>query len=385
MAPLHWSDRPAFFRGQAAPNAATDAPSLEQTALDESYFHRRGNITNFADESEVELGDFPLGLRDLASEDPRVLEGLLDTFAEWVRLTDADGFRLDAVPCIERTFWVAFCAGMRARVAAFGKRDFFLFGEVFKPEAATIASYTAGAGSMDSALDFSFKANVIERYALQGGAPAGARAALETDRALYRAEPQPNGVGLDPWQARVGFIDNHDTGRLASELNDPRATRLALTLLFTVDAIPALYYGTEQAFSGGLNDAGREPLWLSGFDQAAPLYRYTRALAALRRGSTALRRGTLSVRYASEHDGRSNEPDAGLLSYERTSADETVLVAVNAHAFHSASAVVQTRFSPGSQLIDAIGQQLHCTVDATGRVSLNLSARSAVVLVQRAR
>ena len=384
LAPLHWTERPAFFSGRAATNAATDAPSLQQTALDESYFHRRGNITNFADPTEVEQGDFPLGLRDLASEDPRVLEGLLDTFSEWVRLTNVDGFRLDAVPCVEHAFWVAFCSAMRSRVAAFGKHDFFLFGEVFKPEASTIASYTASAGSMDSALDFSFKSNVIERYLLQGGAAALARPTLEADRTLYRDTPQPNGVGLDPWQARVGFIDNHDTGRVPSELADPYATRLALTLLFTVDAIPALYYGTEQSFSGGLSDAGREPLWLSGFDQTAPLYRYTRALAALRRGSAALRRGTLSVRYASEHDGLSNQPDAGLLAFERASADELVLVAVNAHAFHSASAIVQTHFSPGSQLFDALGQHLRVTVDATGGVALNIPARSAEVLVLRA-
>ncbi len=385
LAALHWDSRPALFLGAAPANAPTDAPSaaLQTLRLDDRHFHRRGNITNFADPSQVELGDFPLGLRDLATENPDVTQGLVDTYAEWVRLSDVDGFRLDAVPCIERAFWVAFCSGLRARVAALGKSHFFLFGEVFKPEAEIIASYSASPGSLDSALDFSFKTQVVNEYLLQGGAPALARAALEADRALYATQPQPNGVGLDPWQARVGFVDNHDTGRILSALSDPYAARVALTLLFTIDAIPALYYGTEQGFSGGPSDAGRERLWPTGFDRSAPLFGFVRRLSALRRASSALRHGSLEVRYASEHDGRSNEPDAGLLAFERASERERVLVAVNGHAFHSASAKVQTHFTPGTHLVDALAHQRTFEVDAQRDVELTLAPRSSVVLVPR--
>jgi alpha-amylase len=385
-APLIWTQHPALFLGAAPPNDALSAPStaLMRLPLSEQHFHRRGNLADFANQNEVELGDFPTGvrgLRDLATENPVVAQGLIDTNAEWIRLTDVDGLRLDAVPCIDRAFWVQFCSGLRERLAAFGKHDFFLFGEVFSGDSATVASYTSLPGSMDSAFDFSFKHDVVEGYVLQGGAAVGARAALETDRQFYATSSEPDGVGLDPWQGRVAFVDNHDTGRILSELDDPRAARVALTLLFTLDAIPSVYYGTEQGFSGGYGDASREPLWTAKFHENAPLFGYIRRLSAVRRATLALRRGTLVVRYASEHDGRSSAPDAGLLALEREYQGERVLVAVNAHAFQASTAEVSTGFAPGARLHDALGSDAAPEVKPGGLVMLRIGARESVVLV----
>jgi len=384
--PLTWTQHPALFLGAAAAGEPLTAPgaTLERLSLQERHFHRRGNFADFSNPTQVQLGDFPTGssgLRDLATEDPQVIQGLIDTNAEWIRLTDVDGLRLDAVPCIERNFWVKFCEGLRQRLRAAGKQNFFLFGEVFSDDPATVASYTALPGSMDSAFDFSFKHDVVENYVLQGGSAAAARPALDRDRVFYSTRAQPNGVALDPWQARVAFIDNHDTGRLLSELADPRAVQLALTLLFTLDAIPSLYYGTEQGFRGGYGDVGREPLWSSGFSQNDTEYRRIQQLVVVRREHVALRRGALTVLFASEHDGRSNDADAGILAFERNGDGDRVLVAVNAHAFQSSRTEVVSGFSSGTTLRDALGSGAEFEVGTAGRVVLQLTARQNVVLV----
>jgi len=384
-APLAWSARPALFRGRASPSDGTAAPSaaLERFELDERHFHRRGQTLDFLDPSQLEYGDFPFGLRDLRTEDADVLEGLIDTFAEWVRLTDADGFRLDAVPHASHEFWTALCGGLRARLAELGKSQFFVFGEVFRTDPRELASYT-GPGSMDSVLDFSFKFDVIQRFLLEGGAPAAASPALESYRQFYPTEPQPGGVGLDPWQARVAFADNHDTGRVRGAVADPRALEAALTLVFTLDAVPSVYYGTEQGFSGAIWHDAREPMWWSGFAEDGPGVRHVRKLAILRRSHESLNRGELRVLYASENDGFSQALDASLLVFERWTATERVLVAVNGHAQQRSSVAVSTGFAAGTRLVDALEHVPdELVVGGDGVLELSVPPREALLLVRR--
>jgi cyclomaltodextrinase len=50
------------------------------------------------------------------------------------------------------------------------------------------------------------------------------------------------------------FVGNHDTTRIASQLADQRNLTHALTVLFSVGGIPAIYAGDEQAFRGVKED-----------------------------------------------------------------------------------------------------------------------------------
>jgi alpha-amylase len=363
--------RPALFSGHAAPGDGVTEPSpaLTRFDLDTQYFHRRGRTENFTVSEQVTHGDFPNGLRDLATERPELVSAFVDTFAEWIRLTDVDGFRLDAVPHASVEFWNALCDGVRTRAAELGKHDFFMFGEVFNPDPAALAGYTAS-GAIDSVLDYSFKFDVIQRYVLMGGPAADAQAALSTHRSHY---------STSAWQKRLSFADNHDTGRMLGALNDPYVAEIALTLVFTVDAIPTVYYGTEQGFSGPGWHEAREPMWWSDYALDVPLARHMRRLAELRAQLPALRYGGLTVRYASSAGGDSDALDAGLLAFERNHEEQTVLVAVNAHATLPASARMPTSFAPGTQLSDALGSGA-AVVSADGSVELSVPPRQALLL-----
>jgi len=374
-APLLWLEPAPRLLRRAARGDERDILELE-----EEHFHLRGSI-DFGEPVAKELGDFPTGLRDLATDREDVLEGLIETYAYWVEQTDADGFRVDAVPHVETSFWPRFCMGLRERLAEMGKDRFLLLGEVFHRNPEVLAPYTA-AGALDSVFDFPLKFTVIDEVVLGGAPPVQAVRGLEGNRVHFAEHAQPMGVGLTPWQARVAFADNHDTWRLRAELDDPFASRLALLTVFTVDAIPAVYYGTEQDMLGGAHHEARGVFWEHGFDEDSRSYLLVQYLADLRRTLEPLRRGDLRVTYASEYGGLEMEEDAGILAWERSTESERVLVVLNTHARQSSKALIPTGYAPNSRLLDLFeGHPGPFQADEAGEVYVDLPPRSGLVLV----
>jgi alpha-amylase len=375
---------PIVFVG-APPHLWRQTPTgVNAFELGPEHFHRRGAISSFSPGEEILLGDFPTGLRDLATTDSALLDALADTYVEWARRSDVDGFRLDAAPHVAHVEWKRFCTRVRGQLAGLGKERFLLLGEVFRGEPDELASYTLP-GEFDAVFDFTFKREVIDRFVLEGGSPDAARRALEMARAAYPTTPQEQGIGIAPAEARVAFADNHDLARLRGRLDDERAVSLALTLTFTVDAVPTVYYGTEQGFHGTGGHASREVLWITDFDESRQPFRLIQRLASLRGEHSALRYGDLSVRYAAEQGGLDEAAaplasDAGLFAYERTYAEERVLVVINATAEHTSRASFDTGFAAGTQLRDAFtGTRL--SVGQNGELDVTLPGRSALMLV----
>ncbi len=366
--PLVWSHRPRLWRDDA------------RWTLEASHFHRRGD-GNLGDPHERVFGDFPTGLRDLDTEQAELRDALVETYARWATEFDLDGFRIDAVPHVETDFWATFGREIRARLSREGKDRFLLLGEVFSGDPSVLARYSDDEGALDGAFDFALKFGVVDAVLLDGGAPATARGILEGSGA-YRPFGQPGGVGLSPWQARVAIADNHDTWRIRGELDRFESVALALLLVTTVDAIPCIYYGTEQAFRGMGGAGSRERMWESGFRTDGETYQWLHRLLELRASREVLRRGSLTVRYASENDGFSDAPDAGLLAYERALGDERMLIVLNAHALQSSAAVVPSGFAAGTRLVDVLGGG-EAEVGAGGAISVALGPRGAAMYEPR--
>ena len=383
-APLVWlEDRPQVFR-YADRMVAGSIP--QRVALAAQHFHRRGQTTNYLSTEEMWEGDFPTGLRDLNTEQETVVEGMIDSCLRWVELTNVDGLRLDAVPHAPHAFWQRFAGELRRALALRGKGRFLLLGEVYHHDPSRLASYVAD-GGLDTVFDFPFKWQVIDGYLLDGQPASTTRDALEVNRGLFPALPHRGGIELAPWQARVLLADNHDLPRIRRELDDPYAAELAMTLVFTVDGIPSIYYGTEQELAGGWGDAAREPLWLAGFREHTRMYRHLQLLARLRREEPALRRGALQIRFASTIDARRSGPGAGLLVFERAFGERRVLVAVNAHPQDAAEAEFETGFAPGTQLTNRLLPPWEAepaverwTVSKEGRVRVRVAPRRALLL-----
>ena len=125
---------------------------------DPAYYHNRGDTT-FRGESSLD-GDFA-GLDDLMTEHPRVVEGMIEIYGDWIDRYQIDGFRIDTARHVNPEFWRAFVPAMLARAEANGIPNFHIFGEVYDVDPAVTARFTRVDG-YPAVLDFGFQYTVTD-------------------------------------------------------------------------------------------------------------------------------------------------------------------------------------------------------------------------------
>ncbi len=396
-------------------------PTMPAVFQDPEFYHRKGRITVWenkpplgqppcqtAPDNNPELceyvrqqeqdGDFPGGLKDLATEKPEVRRALTRVYQYWIEVGDFDGFRIDTLKHVEHGFWNEFCPAVRQRAKELGKEKFLMFGEAFSGADKLLTSYVDGE-QVDSVFYFSQKYRVMDGV-FKNGAPTDEIRGLHEDRLkLYPDQPHTNGIGVAPRDALVNFIDNHDVERFLHK-GTVAALRGALTYLLTTVGIPCIYYGTEQQFHGGNDPANREDLWvgnskdkLAPFDTSNATFKHIQALTGLRKKYAPLRRGDLQLRWTTTAVG--NETDAGIVAYERKLDGETVLVVINAKECSDAKAssqtsangnVMQTSFAAGTTLVNVLDDPDpvdQVTVGANGALDVKVPCRGAKILVKQ--
>ena len=290
---------------------------------DPIHYHNRGDST-FRGESSL-FGDFA-SLDDLATEHPRVVEGFIEIYGQWIDDFGIDGFRIDTAQHVNAEFWQAFAPAMLARAKAKGIPNFAIFGEVSTDEMdpGRLARHTR-VDRLPGVLDFAFWAAAIQ--AISGTAPTSTLARLYADDPLYEG-------GWEMAAANPTFLGNHDKGRFAGFVRkaNPQASEdeiakrvlLGHALMLFGRGAPVIYYGDEQGFAGdGGDQEARESLFASkvasyndntllgstattataNFNAAHPFYRALAEMAAVRKSDTALRRGRTLVRQSGDSPG----------------------------------------------------------------------------------
>ncbi|MFD1661221.1 pullulanase-type alpha-1,6-glucosidase [Streptomyces caeni] len=381
-------DADSFPRTPVVPAAKRDV-KVPSWLNDPAMYHNRGDST-FAGESSA-YGDFS-GLDDLWTERPEVVKGMERIYERWVRDFGVDGFRIDTVKHVDMPFWTQWATALDRYAAARGRRNFFMFGEVYSADTSITSPYVTQ-GRLDATLDFPFQ-DAARQYASQGGS-ARKLAGVFADDYKYTTD-KANAY------EQVTFLGNHDMGRIGYFLkqDNPTATdaqllrkdELANELMFLSRGNPVVYYGDEQGFtgSGGDKDA-RQTMFASkvadyldddeigtdrtaasdAYDPSAPLYRQISALAKLRRDNPALADGVQTERYAA--DG------AGVYAFSRTGKDGTeYLVAFN-NADERKTAGFATA-SAGMTFRGIYGTDASVRSGADTKVSVTVPAQSAVVL-----
>jgi alpha-amylase len=356
-------------------------------------YHGFGRILNYDDEKQRLIGDFPGGLKDVATELPEVRAELIDLYTRWAELADLDGFRIDTVKHVEYDFWTEFATKVRQRLAPQGKSKFLMFGEAFDGNDKLLGSYTQP-GMLDSVFYFSQHFQVF-RDVFQNAHDENQQKGTDqikklwADRAVnYNTQPQAGGIGVAPSKALVNFMDNHDVSRFLFEAQgDKEALRNALVLLMTEEGIPCVYYGTEQDFAGGNDPANREVLWDTGFPTNGETFQRLSKLSKLRTKYPGLRRGDTNVVYSTAHVHA--EEDAGIVAYERAggdAGDSYALVIINTNGRHQSTtadgAKAMKLTKPGVTLVDVLnpGAQTY-TVPASGELRIVVEKQQAVILV----
>ena len=400
-APIRFFDDPAIWRVVPEPEIFRHAEA----------YNRRGRVSNWDCKlsklpgvdvdicQQVVLGDFPGGLKDLNTQNPKVRAALIDSYVDWVLKTDVDGFRIDTLKHVEHDFWREWGREVRARLKKAGKSNFIMFGEAFDGSDSLVGSYTQ-AGMMDSVFYFPQRFQVFNDVFRKHGPTANVERLLQAREQHYGKAAQPEGIGVAPNRALVNFMDNHDVPRFLftegeawetpvckESKNCTQALRAALTYLFTEDGIPCMYYGTEQEFTGGNDPGNREPLWHSKYRSDGVTFQYIRKVLDIRREHEALRRGSFKPVWTTEHVG--SEPDAGMLAFERASGSDYALVVINTHPTQTSSTVngdaVMTLGSlPAgvTRLSDALGTlKAPLTVSAQKTLQVSLPPYGAAILV----
>ncbi|MFE5547253.1 pullulanase-type alpha-1,6-glucosidase [Streptomyces sp. NPDC056534] len=283
---------------------------------DPSMYHNRGDSTWVGESAEY--GDF-VGLDDLWTERPEVVDGMKRIYEKWVRDFKIDGFRIDTVKHVDLDFWTQWATALDAYAKKQGREDFFMFGEVYSADTAVTSPYVTR-GRLDATLDFPFQ-DAARAFASQG---AGADRLAKVFAEDYRYTTDKANA-----YEQVTFLGNHDMGRIgtflkqdnpnASDTELVRRATLANELMFLSRGNPVVYYGDEQGFTGpGGDKDARQTLFASktadyldddqlgtdrthatdAYDPTHPVYRSVAALSKLTREHPALRDGVQQERYA---------------------------------------------------------------------------------------
>ncbi len=352
-------------------------------------YHNRGDISfGSCSETCFEQGDF-FGLDDLFTEKPRVMEGLAEIYADWIRRYKIDGFRVDTARHVNAAFFSLWGPRIMAAARRAGVRDFQFFGEVFVADAVELSRFVRSRG-LPNVLDFPLQ-DALTRYASGSAGPRGIATRFSDDDYFTK-----RGLAHTP----PTFLGNHDMGRAAQQVRSKataempldellRRDLLAHDLLYLLRGAPVVYYGDEVGMIGtGGDKAARQDMfptavdeWRteervgsgpigggSSFDQVShPVAQRLRVLARLRDEVPALSTGASFVRRAQE----------GVLAVSRIdAAGRREYLAVFNNAEQAATVTVPTS-SPSSVWTRLHGSALAAASLADGLLAVTIPALSS--------
>ena len=293
----------------------------------------------------------------LNTNNPAVVDYLLNVCETWVRSYDIDGLRLDVANELSHTF----CRQLYRRMRSL-KKDFYLLGEIWR----SALPWLRG-GELDSVMNYPL-ALCFWKFFYDKTLPA---MTFEQDiNAVFTAYPEPVTVGL------FNLLDSHDTPRLFTRNGgDVSAVWQQYALLLSLPGSPCIYYGSEVLLAGGNDpDCRRCMPWqaIEAGEYAEPMS-MMRQLIALRRTHPAM----TASGYSYLHDVPLAESEPNRIIHLQKYA-ETVEPA-------EATETVETAEVPITRSIDLI---LNCgtapvsiaqIIDEKARVYLSLRCRDKTV------
>ncbi|TBR22917.1 hypothetical protein EPO15_07015 [bacterium] len=367
---------------------------LPRDMANPEHFTRRGVIDNWNDHDQSQFGDFPPNYRHWATEKREVQDDLIKVSQWWLKETDVDGVRLDAIRHMAPSFVARFGPEIKRYAASLGKKDFIVVGE----NSTGVDGEVLGDLSRGVDSGYNYPEYRRQSFALHGKAPTRQ---LEDS---FRAAADALGGALG---RIVRFIDNHDTYRFLRQGEPEGLLKAAFAFLLFSTGIPLVYYGAEQAFrqvQGRLTPEGgdapadpqnREDMFADGefksewsrgdkFDAASPAYKLLQKLAETRKDLAPLRRGAQYVRW-------SDPWGAGIYAFSRIHEGQEVVVVLNtAGEAREAEMFVDGGLTPaGTALADALdgayGVETHAGAEGGSKVTVRVPAHGARVLVRKAK
>lgn len=377
-----------------------------------SDFHHNGDLQEYYDPWEINLGKIYGVMDDLRLENERVQQKYIAMTKALISSADIDGFRVDTPMQVPLNFYKVWAPAMRSHAKTIGKDRFGIFGEFF----VSVQRYGTMTGrgrdntmyNQDVFIDdistlkggivypyywYIFTAMVYKKPEYVDGLPL---AYVEENKIIDTYDPTTNRHEYAMWT----FCNNHDNWRLQS-MTGFAEFRMCLALITFWPGVPLHYSGDEQDFDtpgSALDGWAREELshslaWravrtqpegnpadVDNFDMTSPTYLYIRRLNALRRAYFA--------DFGSEECDQIQTPTSQmphvLVFIRGCSASKKVLFLASFHTAERRNASIDSvPWSSGTVLTDclATADAVQISVDSSGSVSVELAPLQAVVLV----
>ena len=237
---------------------------------DVTLYHNRGNTTFTGEDSQY--GDF-FGLDDLFTENPKVLNGMMDIYKTWIKDFGVDGYRVDTMKHVNDEFWQTFAPGIQSYAKSHGKPNFFMFGEVALDGSGAaqkaFTSHWTTTDKVQAVLDFPFQ-DAARNFASKSQSAEDLSTFFANDD--WYTDADSNVYELPT------FLGNHDMGRIGHFLQADNAgasdsellerDELAHELMYLSRGNPIVYYGDEQGFTGiGGDQSARQTMFASQVDE----------------------------------------------------------------------------------------------------------------------
>ncbi|MEI6093308.1 MAG: alpha-amylase family glycosyl hydrolase, partial [bacterium] len=245
-------------------------------------------------------------LADLNQNNKNVFKYVLGAMSKWTR-TGVDGFRIDAVRHIPQDFFIK----IKKRLTSINPKLFFI-GEWFESGVNNKESLKFASKSGALLFDFEKMKQIRDLYIKEDIDYSGLKKILERSGNF------------------INFIENQDIPRVLSVKHfDNELYEEMIKLLFVLEGVPSLYYGTEQYLHNdsyknnrtSFGQIGGDPWnrdymdWdISGYKEK-PIYLMIKKLAKLRQDSNCLRDGAT----------RLIPTDNSILAFERVLGNEKFL------------------------------------------------------------
>jgi glycosidase len=233
---------------------------------DPKYYNNRGSISDWSNREQMEFGDF-VGLDDLMTNHPVVIQGMADIWADWITGFGIDGFRIDTARHVGDVFFNQWVPEVYRQVEAAGMEIPALFGEYALSDPDVLSEYVREEG-LPSVLDFYASDSLVE-FSVGGAAKDLTKIFAKDD--LYNIGNDPVGH-IGNAYSLVTFIGNHDKGRAANLIGNRLfrakgsliASRVALgySAALLMRGSATVYYGDEVGMMGdGGDKAARQDMF----------------------------------------------------------------------------------------------------------------------------
>lgn len=300
-------------------------------------------------------------LPDMNTENPVVVQYLIQNSIWWAEVSGLDGYRIDTFPYVPRAFWAVWHQELRRIYPRLST-----IGEVFHPDP-TVTSFFVGGRKEWDGIDtqlttvFDYPLYFSLRGVLLNGVPAGRIANVLRQDSLY---PHPEYL--------VPFFGNHDVPRFVSATGATLdKLKLAFGLTLTLRGTPELYYGDEIGMPGGGDPDNRRDFpggWSEDAHNAFTregrtpeqqgIFEYVQTLLRLRREHGALREGNLWHLTSDDSSYvflRENDEEKFVIAFQDGTGPKTVKISLEDTPGMGAAAIFSLL---GTAQADLAGNQL---------------------------